>query len=247
MTELFLITAAIFVVAVLYSSVGHAGASAYLAVMALAGVAPATMKPTALVLNLLVGTTATIKFARAGHFSLAGLWPFAVASIPMAYVGGAMQIPVHGFRILVGAVLLVAAVQLLIDWRGRRDNEASAHRPGLPVALLAGAGIGLLAGLTGTGGGIFLSPLLLFAGWARTRETGGITAPFVLLNSAAALSGNLASVQALPPEVLFWAPAALVGGLIGSELGARRVAPETFRRLLGMVLLLAGCKLILLP
>ena len=247
MTELILITAAILVVAVLYSSVGHAGASAYLAVMALAGVAPATMRPTALVLNLLVGTIATIKFARAGYLSLSALWPFAIASIPMAYVGGATQIPVRGFRFLVGAVLVVAAMQLLSGWRGRGENGVAARRPGLPLALIAGAGIGLLAGLTGTGGGIFLSPLLLFAGWTGTRESGGVAAPFVLLNSAAGLTGNLPSLEVLPSEALLWAPAALVGGLIGSELGARRVAPLTFRRLLGAVLLLAGCKLMLLP
>lgn len=247
MSDPAILAIAILVVAVLYSSVGHAGASGYLAVMALANVAPAVMKPTALVLNLLVGTIATVRFARAGHFSLATWLPFALASIPMAFVGGAVQLPVRTFRVLVGLVLLVAAAQLL---RSKADSEraaSSVRRPPFGVGLVAGAGLGLLAGLTGTGGGIFLSPLLLFAGWAGTRETGGVTAPFVVVNSAAGLAGNLSSVQALPPEVALWAPVAFVGALAGSELGARRVAPRTFRRLLGLVLVVAGLKLLLLP
>lgn len=247
MTELQILAAAIFVVAVLYSSVGHAGASGYLAVMALMNVAPATMRPTALVLNLLVGTVATIRFARARHFSLPTLWPFAVTSIPMAYIGGAVELPVRGFRGLVGMVLVVAAVQLFRDRVAAQRPEDAGYGPPLVLGLACGAGIGLLAGLTGTGGGIFLSPLLLLTGWAGTRQTGGVTAAFVVVNSAAGLAGNLASVQALPQEVVLWAPAAFIGGLVGSELGARRVTTRTFRRLLGVVLAVAGLKLIFLP
>lgn len=247
MTETLILAAAIFAISVLYSSVGHAGASGYLAVMGLLSVAPATMKPTALVLNLLVGSVATIRFARAGRFSFSTWWPFALASVPMAFVGGAVQLPARGFRILVGAVLLFAAVQLVRDRVQAQSRPGGPHRPPIPVAVAAGAGLGLLAGLTGTGGGIFLSPLLLFAGWSGTRESGGVTAAFVLVNSAAGLAGNIASVEALPPEILILVPVVLVGGLLGSELGARRVATATFRRLLAVVLLIAGFKLVLLP
>lgn len=260
MTETLILSLAIFAVAVLYSSVGHAGASGYLAVMALLSVAPETMKPTALVLNLLVGTVATIRFARAGHGSLAALWPFAVTSVPLAALGGAMELPLHWFQVLVGLVLLVAAVPLIRgggggkegalppgrDGAGKAESSGESKPPRLAWALFSGAGIGLLAGLTGTGGGIFLSPVLLFAGWADTRRTAGITAPFVLINSAAGLAGNLSSTRFLPGELLFWLPLALLGALLGSELGARRIAPRTFRRLLGVVLVVAGVKLLAL-
>lgn len=236
----------IFAAALLYSSVGHAGGSGYLAAMALMGVPPATMRPTALVLNLLVASLATVRFARAGHFSFAVLWPFAATSIPLAFVGGSLQLPGHWYKSLVGAVLVVSAIRLAAV-RGSGEARSGATRVPLGPALAAGAGIGLLSGLTGTGGGIFLSPLLLLTGWASTRETGGVAAAFILLNSAAGLAGNLASVQSLPAEVVWWVPAALAGGLIGSDLGARRVATLTFRRLLAVVLVVAGLKLIFLP
>ena len=115
----------------------------------------------------------------------------------------------------------------------------------MPLAIASGGIIGLLSGLTGTGGGIFLSPLLLFTGWAETRETGGVSAAFILVNSASALAGNLTSVNALPAELPLWAAAAVIGGLIGSDLGSRRIATTTFRRLLVVVLVVAGSKLML--
>lgn len=245
MTTLLILAVLIFAAALLYSSVGHAGASGYLAAMAFMNVAPATMRPTALVLNLLVATLATIRFGRAGFYSHGLLWPFAVASVPMAFVGGAIQLPGHWYKTLVGVVLLVSAARLVLELRSTEPRQV--HRPPLLPAMIAGAVIGLLSGLTGTGGGIFLSPLLLFTGWAETRETGGVSAAFILVNSAAGLAGNVSSVQALPSEIVWWIPAAFVGGLLGSELGARRVATRTFRQLLAVVLVIAGLKLILVP
>lgn len=230
---------------VLYSSVGHAGASGYLAVMALAGVNAAIMKPAALVLNLAVATIATFRFARAGHFSWPLLWPFAVTSVPLAFVGGAIQLPGHWYKQAVGLVLLFAALRLFLG--ARRQNDSAHHdRPPLAAAMLSGAAIGLLAGLTGTGGGIFLSPLLLFTGWSGTRESGGVSAAFILLNSASGLAGNLTSIGALPRDVWLWGGIVVVGGLIGSEVGSRRAAVATFRRLLAAVLFVAGVKLLLL-
>jgi uncharacterized membrane protein YfcA len=234
-----LLAAAFLIAAVLYSSVGHAGASGYLAVMAFAGMPAPMMRPTALVLNLLVASIATVRFARAGLFSWRLFWPFALGSIPLAFVGGAITLPGHWYRTLVGIILWLAAARLAL-------NLAMARRalPPKPVAVGCGAGIGLLAGLTGTGGGIFLSPLLLFMGWAETRQTGGVAAAFILVNSAAGLAGNPASLGHLPPQLPLWAGAAVVGGLIGAELGSRRIGTPTFRRLLAAVLVVAGIKLI---
>ena len=158
-----LLAVAFLVVAVLYSSVGHAGASGYLAAMALASVAPATMRPTALVLKLAVGTIALLRFSKAGYFSWSLLWPFALGSVPLAFVGAALTLPGHWYKVLVGVVLLVSAVRL--TWEPSGPTRIPHPAPSW-VAILCGAGIGLLSGLTGTGGGIFLSPLLLLTGWA---------------------------------------------------------------------------------
>jgi uncharacterized membrane protein YfcA len=235
-----LLALAFFAGAILYSSVGHAGASGYLAAMAFAGMAPATMRPTALVLNLLVASIATVRFARAGYFSWRLLWPFALGSVPFAYVGGGITLPGDWYRALVGLVLWVAAIRLWLNLTvGRQERQ-----PPVIVAVLCGAGIGLLAGLTGTGGGIFLSPLLLFLRWAETRQTGGVAAAFILLNSLAGLAGNPASLSNLPADLPLWAAAVVIGGLIGAEIGSRRIGTPAFRRVLGVVLLVAGGKLI---
>ena len=233
----------IFLAAILYSSVGHAGASGYLAAMALMSVPPDAMRPTALCLNILVGSIATVRFARAGCFSWKVFWPFALASIPFSYQGGAITLPGHYYKVAVGFVLLFAAVRLIASTAMK--SQATVNAAPLPAALLAGSGIGLLAGLTGTGGGIFLSPLLLLAGWAEMRVCAGVSAAFVLVNSVAGLAGNLASVHDLPPHIMYLAIAAGLGGIIGSELGSRRLAPTIMRYLLGAVLVIAGCKMIL--
>ncbi|BCS32235.1 UPF0721 transmembrane protein [Luteitalea sp. TBR-22] len=247
LTSTLVLAGLIFVAALLYSSVGHAGASGYLAAMALLSVAPEVMRPTALVLNILVATIATWRFMRAGHFSLALLWPFALGSIPLAFVGGALQLGGHWHKTLVGLVLLVAAWRLLRPASAvvaDRTREVT-RRLSVPVAVVLGAGIGLLSGLTGTGGGIFLSPLLIFASWAETRDTGGVSAAFILVNSVAGLLGNAPTTATFAPGLPLLATAAVVGGVIGSDLGARRIAPHTFRQLLGVVLIIAGGKLIL--
>ena len=240
MDSAWLLALAFFAGAVLYASVGHAGASGYLAAMAFAGMAPATMRPTALVLNLLVASIATVRFARAGYFSWRLLWPFALGSVPFAYIGGGITLPGDWYRTLVGLVLWVAAIRLWLNLSvSRQERQAP-----VVVALLCGAGIGMLAGLTGTGGGIFLSPLLLFLRWAETRQTGGVAAAFILLNSLAGLAGNPASLSHLPRELPIWAGAVVIGGLIGAEIGSRRIGTPAFRRVLGVVLLVAGGKLI---
>jgi len=228
-----------------YASVGHGGASAYLAAMALAGIAPQEMRPVALLLNILVSSLGTYKFYRAGHFRWRLLWPFAVVSIPLAYVGGAITLPGQAYKILVGVVLLYAAWQL---WRSGRagDEMRELREPPLALAMAIGAAMGLLAGLTGVGGGIFLSPLLLMLGWAGTKQTSAVAAPFILVNSSAGLAAVLiAQSAALPGYVWVLAPAVLVGGWLGAEYGSRRFANPVVRRVLAVVLALAGGKMVL--
>jgi uncharacterized membrane protein YfcA len=235
-----LLTLGVLVVALLYSSVGHAGASGYIAVMALASLEPTVIKPTALVLNIVVATIGTLQFARAGHFNWKLFWPFALASIPLAFVGGRLDLPADWFRLLVGIVLLLSAAYFV--WNPTVDETRG--RPPLPVAFGAGGGLGLLAGLTGTGGGIFLTPLLLLAKWAKTKEASATSALFILCNSLSGLAGNWSSTRNLPAFVAPLAVAVVVGGGAGSFLGARRFAPSTIKRVLAAVLVIAGLKLV---
>ncbi len=238
-----ILTVLIFLVSGLYSSVGHAGASGDIAAMGLVGVPAASMRPIALVLNLFVASIATVKFYRAGYFSWSLLWPFTVASVPFAYLGGRMSLPGHIYRPMVGAVLLFAAYRLV--WMTiRRSKPEAIKSPPLPAALAWGAVIGLLSGLTGVGGGIFLSPVLLLMGWAETRESAGVSAAFILANSIAGLAGSMAVVHVLPTLVWWLVPAAALGGWIGSEFGSRRLNPITLRRLLALALTIAAVKMI---
>jgi uncharacterized membrane protein YfcA len=209
----------------------------------LIGVAPAIMRPTALTLNVAVALIATVKFARAGCFSWPLFWPFALTSVPAAYLGGGLALPSPLYKAAVGLVLLYAAVRLFRT--ARRPAQPVTARPPRWAALLAGAVIGLLSGLTGVGGGIFLSPLLLFMGWAETREASGVAAPFILVNSVAALLGNPASLTHVTAGLLVWLPAAVLGGWLGAEYGSRRIATPMLRRCLAAVLVVAGAKLVL--
>lgn len=242
-----LLTLLIFVAATLYSTVGHAGASGYIAAMAFVGVAPAEMKPTALTLNVLVASIGTARLWRAGLIDLRALLPLMVASVPMAFIGGAMQLPVTTYRVAVGCVLLAAGLRLLVDPREKATLQggSGAARIPLPAAVIAGTAIGLLSGLTGTGGGIFLSPLLLLLGWAGARQTAGMAAPFILVNSVSGLAGNLVSLQSLPAELPWFALAALCGALLGTQLVIRWLPVRLLQYLLGAVLLVASVKLIL--
>lgn len=211
--------------------------------MGLVGVAPATMRPTALALNILVASIVTLRFAAAGHVRWRAVLPFVVASIPAAFIGGTLILPGAIYKPLVGGVLLVAAVQLFRSAGRAGDADGFDGVPLLP-ALAAGGAIGLLAGLTGTGGGIFLTPLIVLAGWAGSRPAAGISAAFILGNSIAGLAGNYAAVGALPPELPVWLVLVALGGVVGAELGARRLSTLDLRRALAAVLVIAGLKLI---
>lgn len=230
----------VFLVAVLYSSVGHAGASGYIAVMSLAGLAPESIRPMALALNVLVAGIATWQFVRAGHFRWPLFWPFALTAVPSAFIGGYFRLPDSLFQQLVGAVLIGAAIQLL--WQVRATRHRRAIKPGL--ALLVGAGLGLLAGLTGTGGGIFLTPLLLVMAWSDSKEAAAVSAPFILLNSIAGLAGIHLGLWTLPAYMPGLMVTVVAGGAIGSHWGSYRLGHTGIRRLLACVLMVAGLKFI---
>lgn len=237
-----LIIAALFgLTALLYACVGHAGASGYLAIMALMGVAPATMKPTALTLNILVASIASFKFIRVGAFSKQLFIPLVMTSIPCAYLGGLISLPGYIYKPLIGAVLLYSAVQSF--YRSRPNNGYSNQAIALPQLLTAGALLGFLSGVSGVGGGIFLSPLLLFMRAEQPKVISGLAASFILVNSIAGLLGVFTKGASLPAAIPLWALAVVVGGYLGAEIGSKRLSNPVILKLLGVVLAMAGLKM----
>ena len=244
--QAFLLGALFFAASVLYSSVGHGGASGYLAAMGLFGIAPAVMRPTALVMNIAVASISLYKFSRSSGFDWRLFWPFAITAVPMAFVGGRIQLPVLWFGVLVGCVLLFSAVRLFIETIVSKQRVRTiAGPPPIAFALALGAAIGLLSGLTGVGGGIFLSPLLVLTGWATVRQSAAPTAAFVLINSISGLLGLLSRQPTLPDALPYWVGAVIVGGLIGATYGSRRLGNNAMRQALAVVLVIAGAKMIL--
>jgi uncharacterized membrane protein YfcA len=235
-----------FVIALLYSTVGHAGASGYLATMALLSFPPAMMKPTALALNIIVALVTTVRFATAGHFSWRLFWPFALASVPMAYLGGGISMDATIYKILVGIALVFAAIHLILRSSVASDDTENTESPGSGASLGVGGGIGFLSGLTGVGGGIFLSPVLIILNWAGLRRTAAVSAAFILLNSISGLAGYIHKGGAFPDHIAFWSVAVVSGGFIGSTLGATRFNSPVLRVLLSVMLVMAGVKLVLI-
>jgi uncharacterized protein len=203
------------------------------------------MRPTALSLSVLVSAIGTVRFHRAGYLYWPALWPFLIGSVPLAAVGGALRLPDSIYSPFVGLLLLIAASSLVWRVPNRREANRASPQPKIPVvrAIVAGAAIGLISGLTGVGGGLLLSPVLLLTGWAGIRQTAGVSVAFILLNAMAALSTNLASVGTLPAALPVWAVAAVVGGVVGTELGTRRLKGRTMRFILAAVLAVSGLKL----
>src|SRR3954471_589404 len=228
--------------AALYSSVGHGGASAYIAAMALFSVTPETMKPTALALNLLVAGFGTWRYWRRGLTNWRLVLAFAVTATPAAFLGGGIHLPAIYYKPLVGLLLWAAAARLL--WQPAALAERHVSEPPLWISLPAGAVLGLLAGLTGTGGGIFLSPLIILNAWEQPRRTSGVVAAFILLNSIAALAGNVSSVGYLPSQLPLFLAAVAAGALLGTWLGVERLPRPWLLRTLGLVLVVAGAKLL---
>ena len=236
------LTGLFLLMAVLYSSVGQGGGSGYLAAMALVGVAPENFRLIALTLNVVVASIGLMKFRRAGHFDGRLLLPFAVASVPAALVGGALSLPGHVFKPLMGLVLLWAAILLI--WKPPVPEGGEKGRPPVWASLIVGGGIGFLSGLVGIGGGVFLAPFLVLRGWASAKTTAAVSSGFILVNSLAALVGVFSHNQGVPTFLPVWMGVVALGGWLGAEYGANRFSPITLHRLLALVLLVAGLKIL---
>ena len=238
-----LLLAAVFGVAFFYSSVGHGGATGYLAALAVLGIAPASAKVAVLIANVCVASIALWQFRRAGHFDWKILLSFAVASVPCAYFGGTIKINPHTYKLVLGAVLTVAGLILIFRSRWQTDDVAL-RKFFWPLALVIGAVLGFLAGLTGIGGGVFLSPLLYLLRWVKPKTTGGIAAGFIVLNSLAGLAGAGWEKITHAGPLLWLTLPAVIGALLGTHFGARRWSSVTFSRVLAAVLVFAGGKLL---
>ncbi len=241
----------IFATAFLYASVGHAGASGYLAIFAMASLSPAWIRPSALILNILVAAVASVRFWRIGAFDWRIFALLAATSIPLAWAGGRLKIDPYFYQLLLGAVLIYAACHLF--FKAKQTDELPPRKASAPLLLFAGGFLGFLSGISGVGGGIFLSPFLAIARFAPLRSISGISALFILVNSVAGLLGVLQSAMNLPnslpnflPNALpFWAFAALLGGFLGARFGAKTHLLYV-RQLLAFILILAGGKMIYL-
>jgi uncharacterized protein len=231
----------IFVAATLYSSVGHGGASAYLAAMALLGINAVTMRPTILALNVMVATISFASFARRRYFSWELFWPLALASVPCAWLGGSVILPEMIYKKIIGLVLIFAAYRLWKPATAGTVQNATLSRSG---AAGLGSGIGFLSGLTGVGGGIFLSPVLILKGWADAKTASAVAAPFIVVNSLAGLLALKSKPHALSPSLGLWAVAAIAGGALGSYLGSKKLGVPGLKRMLAVVLLVASVKLL---
>jgi uncharacterized membrane protein YfcA len=227
-------------VAFAYAMVGHGGASGYLALMGVLGFAPEVMRPTALVLNICVSLIAFVQFSAAGHFRWKLFWPFALASVPFAFIGGRIGLDPLWYKRVLALCIIVAALRLFgLFGHGQR---ALRDVP-LGIALAVGALIGGLSGMLGIGGGILLSPVLLICAWADAKEAAAVSALFIFVNSIAGLAGMSIQALHLDQHMLIWSGTAIVGGLLGSFIGARRAPEPRLRQALGAVLLLASIKL----
>lgn len=239
---LFLLALAIAAAAALYSSVGHGGASAYIALMALAGLAPEEVRPAALVLNIAVAGLAAFRYLRAGRFDWAVFWPVAIAAIPAAFLAGRVDVPESVYRPLLAFALAAAALRYLV-WP-QIDAVRALTPPSKVVALGVGAALGALAGLTGIGGGVYLSPLLVFAGWSDPQRATGIAACFIVVNSLAGLAGRWTSLAELPSFLPWFLAAAAIGAVVGTSLSLTRLDKTGVLRVLGVVLGVAAIALV---
>ncbi len=228
--------------AALYSSVGHGGASAYIALMTLFGLAPAEVRPAALVLNIIVAGLGAVRYVRAGRFDWPVFWPFAVTAIPAAFLAGRIEVAPELYRPLLALALALAALRYLV-WP-QIDATKETQPPTLWIALVAGAALGALAGLTGIGGGVYLSPLLVFAGWSDPKRATGIAALFIVVNSIAGLAGRLSSLSALPSYLPWLVAAVVVGAIAGTSLSLAKLDKSDVLRALGIVLGIAAVALV---
>jgi uncharacterized protein len=232
----------LFIVALLYASVGHGGASGYLALMALYGFAPEVMKPTALILNLFVSLTSFLLFLKGGHFKWKLFLLFALASIPMSFLGGTIALDAHIYKKVLGILLLLPVLRFFI-FPNTADKDLKDSN--VFLSILIGGVIGFLSGLIGIGGGILLSPILLLLAWTNQKQTAAISALFIFVNSIAGLAGQFSHGIKLEPQMLSFVVVAFVGGLAGAWLGSLKFNQQVLKYTLAVVLLMASVKLIL--
>ena len=247
LTDIILIGAVLGVVAVLYSSVGHGGASGYIAIMALFSISPEVIRPIALSLNVIVAGFATWRFSRAGYVGWRSAIPIIAASMPLAFIGGSIELPGNVYRPLLGGLLVFSAAYMV--WSVTCSPRAyDSSKRNLPMigSVSAGGTIGLFSGLSGIGGGVLLSPLFVIAGWAGARQTAGIAAVFILFNSLAGLAGNLANLTIVPKQLLPWALLVFVGSVVGTGLGVRSLPVKPLVLILAAAVLISGLKFVLL-
>lgn len=231
----------LFIVALLYASVGHGGASGYLALMAIYGFAPEVMKPTALMLNLFVSLTAFIQFYRGRHFNWKIFLPLALASIPMAFLGGQINLDASIYKKILGVLLLFPVARFFFI---PQKNETLQQPTGILWSILIGASIGFLSGLIGIGGGIILSPILLLAKWTDQKQTAAISALFIFVNSLSGLFGQLTKGIHFSNDMILMVGIAFGGGLLGAWLGSLKFRQESLKFILAGVLSLAAFKLL---
>lgn len=233
----------IFIVAFMYASVGHGGASGYLALMVLFGVSPVVMKSSALVMNIFVSAIAFIQYYRIGHFKSKILLPFILLSIPLSFIGAKIHIETHTYKIILSICLLIATLRLLGIFG--KNSVRKIHEVKFFPALIIGGILGFISGIIGIGGGILLSPILILLNWADMKQTAAVSAAFIFLNSVSGIAGAASGSQAFSPEIYSWAIVAVVGGTTGAFFGSSKFNPVVLRYVLSIVLLFACTKLII--
>jgi uncharacterized protein len=241
MESLVLFCSLLFLVAFLYASVGHGGASGYLALMAIFSVAPEVMKPTALLLNLFVSLISFIQFYRGGHFKKSLFLPFALASVPLSFLGGLIVVDGTLYKHILGLLLLIPVARFLFF----RNIEAQELRSSnVALSFLIGGGIGFLSGLIGIGGGILLSPIVLLLRWADQKQTAAISALFIFVNSLSGLAGQVIKGVDFSTDMYLYVAVAFAGGIGGAYFGAMRFPQRGLQNILALVLMLAAYKLL---
>ncbi len=237
-----LVAGCLFLGAILYTSVGHAGASAYIAVMTLFDLPPVVIKPTALTLNIFVSSFTSFRYIKSNFFNKTLFLYLSVGSVPAAFIGGRINLPSHVYKPVMGVLLLLSGVRFLVQ---AMQSDKAHRQVNKPLAVFIGACVGLLSGITGTGGGIFLSPLIIWLGWVSVKQASGTVAAFIFVNSTAGLLGNFQSTSSLPSELPVFLIAVLLGAFIGTRFGIKRFSSVGVKRALGVVLLIAGAKFLL--
>jgi hypothetical protein len=241
--SLLVFSAVLIVIAFLYASVGHGGASGYLALMALFSLPISFMKPTALLLNIFVSGVAFWYFKKNKHFRWKLFYPFAITSIPAAFIGGYLIINATLYKQILGVFLLIAILRMMGFLGGEKDKKRELN---IPLALIVGLGIGLFSGLIGIGGGIILSPVIILLAWGNMKEAAAVSALFIFVNSVAGISGFLIKNNAIPFDSFLLVPIALIGGTLGAIYGSKKFSNQTLTYLLSFVLLLASIKLFII-